>query len=121
MSNSGTRPVRTVVCTSWSRFFVTERRSRSRAPVGFVNCSGKTLHTRRDTHTVTRRVRTPHRTVRACTVTSPKIKLPTSFETANRNTRVFRFELQDYLFLNKINPLQGNAITIHSMSMTLGV
>ena len=35
--------------------------------------------------------------------------------------RVFRFKLQDDLFLKKINPLQGNAITIHSMSMTLGV
>ena len=37
------------------------------------------------------------------------------------NRRVFRFKLQDYLFLKKINTLQGNAITIHSMSMTLGV
>ena len=73
------------------------------------------------------RTRTPSRKhrflqiqVRACTVTSPNIMLPTSFET-RQTPRGFRFKLQDYLFLKKINPLQGNAITIHSMSMTLGV
>ena len=62
--------------------------------------------------------------VRACTVTSPSPHRTSSCQhrlKRQTETRVFRFELQDYLFLNKINPLQGNAITIHSMSMTLGV